>query len=167
MMPAHPIMMAGIAQKMLRILALNCPSNYNCGGPAYAATSAVDSIMHLMGIGQSLLQRQGREVDTEGFEKHIRENAVCGDSLIGQFVQHKSQILAGGMHCILSDLRHKTLRECEEITEEALLSVMQWYFDKTGASPDEFMKRLAKGDHDELIQLEKADDDDEPKKEAS
>jgi hypothetical protein len=150
----HPIMMAGLAQKMLRILALNCPPNYHCGGPAYAATSAVDNILHLMGIGVALLQREERNDDMKEFQGRVIKDAVCGSTIINQFVQHKSQILSAAIHSVVSDLRRNKLRECEEVTEEALLSVLEWYFKKTGSSIDLFVEKLKNGGHDELIQLE-------------
>jgi len=152
-------MMAGIAQRMLRILALNCPPNYHCGGPAYAATSAVDTILHLMGIGVAMLQRSGRDESVEHFEKYLRENAVSGDTVIDQFMQHKSKILSSAMHCVLSDLRRKKFRECDEVTEQAMLSVMQWYFEKSKTDPKEFMKKLANGGFNDLVELEKADEE--------
>jgi hypothetical protein len=146
--------MAGLAQKMLRILALNCPPNYHCGGPAYAATSAVDNILHLMGIGVALLQREERGDDMADFQERVRHDAVCGGGIINQFVQHKSQILSASIHSVIADLRRNKLRECEEVTEEALLSVLEWYFKKTGSSMDAFLTKLKAGGHDELIQLE-------------
>lgn len=159
MQPGHPIMMAGIAQRMLRILALNCPPNYHCGGPAYAATSAVDAILHLMGIGVAMLQRTGRDESVEHFEKYLRENAVSGDTVIDQFMEHKSKILSSAMHCVLSDLRRKKFRECDEVTELALLSVMKWYFKKSGMDPKEFVKKLDKGNFDYLETMEKEDEE--------
>ena len=152
----HPVQLAGIAQKMINILFINCPANYQCGGPAYAAQNALDSILHLMGIGVAMLQRQRRADDMSAFERQMRHDAVCGNSILKGFVQHKSQVLGSGLYSLLANIREKSFRESDEVTEEALLMIMQYYFHKTGASKEDFWKRLQTMDHDELIQLEKA-----------
>lgn len=166
MTPGHPIMMAGIAQRMLRILALNCPPNYHCGGPAYAATSSVDTILHLMGIGVAMLQRSGRDAGIVEFEDYIKKNAVSGDTVIDQFMEHKSKVLSAAMHCILADIRRDQFRECDEVTEDALLTVMQWYLKKSGTSMEDFTKKLEKGGYDNLEKLEK-ENEEQLQKEAS
>lgn len=148
------IQMASVAQKMASILALNCPPNYHCGGPAYAAVSAMDTILHLMGIGVSMLQRKGAERDEE-FEKFVHQHAVLKKEILGGFVQHKSQILAGAIHAVVANRRGMTFREPPQVTEAALLAVIEWYVQKSGISKDEFCKRLKADTYDELIQLEK------------
>lgn len=151
----HHILMAGEAQKMLSILAMQCPPNYHCGGPAYAATTSVEGILHLMGIGVTMLQRATKGGEEDWFEKMVREQAVTGSGILDQFMQHKSQILAGALHVILADLKRGQLREPEEVNEKALLSLLEWYFQKTKTDPEEFFQKLKQGGHDELIQLEK------------
>lgn len=146
--------MATVAQKMVNILALNCPPNYHCGGPAYAAVASMDEILHLMGIGVTMLQRRGNDKN-EAFEKGVHEHAVLKQSILGGFVQHKSQIVAGAIRAIMYDPRGKKLREPEPVAEAALLSVVEWYLYKTGRSKDDFVKKLKESTRDELIQLEK------------
>lgn len=150
-----PVQMAGVAQKMVNILFFTAPSNYECAGPAYAAQVALDTILHLMGIGVAFLQRGRRREGMEEYEKALWHDAVTGGSIMKQFVQHKSQILSGALYSILANIREKEFRESPEATEEALLSLMQYYFHKSGASKEEFWNRLSKMDHDELIELEK------------
>ncbi len=145
--------MATVAQKMVNILALNCPPNYHCGGPAYSAVAAMDSILYLMGIGVTMLQRRNNE-KVEAFERSVHEHAVPKQSILGGFIQHKSQIVAGALHAVLTNPREKKLREPEPVTEAALLSTVEWYLHKTGRSKDDFMKKLKESTHDELIQLE-------------
>lgn len=145
--------MATVAQKMVNILALNCPPNYHCGGPAYSAVAAMDTILHLMGIGVTMLQRRGND-NNEEFEKNVHEHAVPKQSILGGFVQHKSQIVAGALHAVLANPREKKLREPEPIAEAALLSTVEWFLNKTGRTKDDFVKKLKESTHDELIQLE-------------
>jgi hypothetical protein len=148
--------MATVAQKMVNILALNCPPNYHCGGPAYSAVASMDAILHLMGIGVTMLQRRGNDRN-EAFEKSVHEHAVPKQSILGGFVQHKSQIVAGAIYAVLSNPREKKLREPEPIAEAALLSAVEWFLHKTGRSKDEFARKLKESTHDELIQLEKSE----------
>src|SRR3972149_1828797 len=135
----HPIMMAGIAQKLLNVLFLNCPPNYACGGPAFGAIAATDKILQLMGIGVTMLQRRG-EWDTASFQEHVRHGAVTSSSIIPGFIRHKSQILSGALHSILANPIVGGLREPEPVTEEALMSVLEWFFAKTGSNPEAFWK---------------------------
>lgn len=160
MNPTHPVEMAGLAQKMAKFLFLDCPPNYSCGGPAYAALTSMDAILSLMGIGIAMIQRQGGG-NTEEYQKYVKESAVTGEGILSTFVQHKSQVLAGALHAILCDLRTRNPRECREVTDNALLAVIQWYLKKTRTDPKAFIGRILKNDHDELEQLEV---DLEPKK---
>jgi len=150
------IQMASFAHNMLSILYYTCPSNYQCGGPSYAATNAVDAILHLMGIGVPMFTRHG-PVDTSDFEKSIRDHAIKKESLLGGYVEHKSQILSGALHTMLFDTRRKELREDQEVTESSILSVVQWYLKKTGVNKESFIKRLQEESHDTLTQMENAD----------
>lgn len=153
---ASHIQIAGIAQKMLTILELNCPDNYNCGGPAYGAVAATETILHRMGIGTSMMLRRSTNPEYMlEFQKEIRRSAVTGNTILGEFSQHKSQILSTALYSLLFDVRRGTLRECDEVTEKALLTVLEWYFSKSGADRRAFWKKLQEGGHDELIQLEK------------
>lgn len=151
----NDMQIAALAQRAAKILNLDCPPNYHCGGPVYAALAAFDTILQTMGIGIALLQRQGA-LDTTAYQKHIREHAVLGDGVLSGHVQHKSQILSSALLAVLCDLRQKELRESHEATEHALLATLQWYFEKTKTSKEDFWKKLNAWDHDELIQLEKA-----------
>ena len=152
----HGIQVAGIAQKMTNILAFSCPPNYRCGGPSYAAQVSIDTILHIMGVGVAILQ--GRALsDTEEFEKHVKEGAVCGPTMLKAFVKHKSQILSGALHSVLCNLRTNTFRECPEVTEEAMLSLVEWYLQKSGQPKDEFLKKLDEGGHDQLTELDKSE----------
>lgn len=151
----HPVQMAGLAQKMAKMLFMDCPPNYYCGGPAYAALESLDAILALMGIGIAMIQRKGGP-DTLEYQKEVRQNAVEGPGIFNTFVQHKSQILAGALHAILCDIRTRETRECKEVTENALLSILQWHFHKSGVKPEDFWKKVVLMNHDELIQLEKA-----------
>lgn len=148
------LQMATVAQKMVNILALNCPPNYHCGGPAYAASSAMDAILHLMGIGVTMLQSRSNE-GNEAFEKSVQEHAVYKQSILGGYIQHKSQILAGALHSVFSNPRERGLREPEPISEAALLSLIEWYLFKAGIPKESFIEKLKASNHDELIQLEK------------
>lgn len=152
-MTPPPIAMAGVAQKMVNILHFNCPPNYQCGGPAEAAHASMDVILHLMGVGMAMLQRK-QHYDTEEWQKYIRSSAVNGEGIIEGFVQHKSQILSGALYAVLANPRVKTTRECEEVSEKALLTLLQWFFEKTKLTKEELFNKLD-GSHDELIQLEK------------
>ncbi len=150
------VQMAGVAQKLVNILFFNCPSNYECGGPAYAAQVSLDTILHLMGIGIAFLHKQQqRDSHQAEYEKHIWQEAVSSNSILKGLVQHKSQILGSALYSIMANIREQDLRESPEVTEEALLMLLQYYFEKSGASKEEFWNRLQKMDHDELIQLEK------------
>lgn len=152
MTPSHPVQMAGLAQKMAKFLFLDCPPNYACGGPAYAALASMDAILSLMGVGIAMIQRQGG--NTDEFQKHVKETCVAGEGILGTYVQHKSQVLAGALHAILCDLKTRNPRECREVTENALLAVLQWYLKKTKTDPKTFVEKILKNDHDELEQLE-------------
>lgn len=151
------IQMAGVAQKMVNILAFNCPPTYRCGGPAFAAQVSLDSILHIMGVGVALLQRGKHGHDTTDYEKFIKENAVCGPSMMKGFVKHKSQILGGALHAITTNIRSNEFRECPEVTEEAMLMLVQWYLQKSGIPIQDFVKKLEAGDHDQLTELDKTD----------
>src|SRR3990172_4053644 len=119
--------LAGVAQKMVKILSLDCPPNYACGGPAYAALQALDSILHLMGFGCAFLQKLG-VTDTSEYQKFVRKHAVLQSTVVGGLIQHKGQILSGALHAILCDFKTAQFRECPEATENALFSVLEWYF---------------------------------------
>jgi len=150
-----PIMVAGVAQKMANILAFSCPPNYVCAGPAYAAQSALEDILHILGVGITIIQRGAKISNMEEFQKEIWENTVCGESMMQSFIQHKSQILASALHSVLYSSREKEFRECGDVTEEALLMLMQYYFTRSGVSKEDFWKKLMVNNHDELEQLEK------------
>jgi hypothetical protein len=149
----HGIQVAGVAQKMTSILAFSCPANYRCGGPSYAAQVAIDAIMHIMGVGVPILQNK-RLSDTDAIEQHIKENAVCGPSMLKAFVNHKSQILGGALHTTVANLRTGELRECDEVTEKAMLMLVEWFLHKSGRTKEEFFKKLD-GGNDQLIELDK------------
>lgn len=151
------ILMASTAQKMVSLLALNCPSNYNCGGPAYGAAILCDTLLQLMGVGTAVVTRRSRTIDTTEFQKRIRKEAVSGDSVLGKYFQHKAQIVAGSVHAILYDLREEKIREHPEVLEKAMLSIVHWYLEKSGTSLEDFTKKLLAGGHDELFQIEQAD----------
>lgn len=152
------IQIAGVAQKLLTNLFFNCPANYHCGGPAYGALATLDTILHLMGVGVAVLQQQGAEKGAMAeYEKQVRAESVCGTSILGGFMQHKSQILAGSLHAILVNSREKRFRECPEVTEKAMLMLVQYYLDKSGTSKEEFWQKVLKADHNELTQLEDND----------
>jgi hypothetical protein len=153
-MTPPPIAMAGIAQKMVNILHFNCPANYQCGGPAEAAHSSMDAILHLMGVGVAMLQRK-QHYDTSDWQRYVRDSAVAGEGVLEGFVQHKSQILSGALYAVLADTRRKDTRECEEVSEKALLSLLQWFCGKTGITKEDLLNKMD-GTHDELIQMEKA-----------
>lgn len=150
----NPVQMAGLAQKMAKMLFLDCPPNYHCGGPAYAALESMDTILALMGIGIAMIQKRGND-STEAFQSEVLNNAIEGPGIYNTYIQHKSQILAGALHAMVCDIRTLDTRECREVTENALLSLLQWYFHKTGADLKDFWVKLEAMTHDELIQLEK------------
>lgn len=150
-----PVQLAGVAQKMVNILFFNCPADYACGGPAYAAQSGLDTILHQMGIGVAILQHKGGHGGMGEYEQHLRKTAVTGSSIMSAFIQHKSHILAAALHAVMASNRDKVFRENGEVTREALLMLLQYYFDKSGDSKEDFWKRLLTNSHDELIQLEK------------
>jgi len=151
--PSHPVQMAGLAQKMAKMLFLDCPPNYICGGPAYAALVSMDSILTLMGCGIAMIQRAGG--NTEPFQKFVKESAVTGDGILTTFTQHKSQVLAGALYALLCDFKTRQPRECCESTENALLATIQWFLKKSGTSPKRFAERILGENHDELEQLER------------
>lgn len=146
--------MAGTAQKMLMILNMQCPANYECGGSAYAGVAAVDNILHLMGIGIGMLRPARDNPHVQAFEKHVRESAVAGDSIVGKMVDHKSQIVAGALHSILVELRTKTFREPPEAVEKAVLSLLQWYLAKSGLTKEALLAKVDQPEYDCLQQME-------------
>lgn len=153
----HGIQIAGVAQRMANILAFSCPPTYRCGGPSFAAQIALDTILHIMGVGQAVLQKTGKSEASDKFEASVKEGAIAGSSMIKGFVKHKSQILAGALHTMVIDLRTEQFRECPEVTEEAMLSLVEWYLRKSGSTKEEFMKKLDEGGHDQLVELDKSE----------
>lgn len=154
MQPGHPVQIASIAQKMTKMLFLDCPANYNCGGPAFAALASMDAILTLMGVGITMIQRSGGGTSEE-YQKFVKASAVEGSGILSTYVQHKSQILAGALHAVLCDLKTQKTRECREVTENALLAAIQWFLKKTQTDPKVFIEKILASDHDELEQLEK------------
>lgn len=150
-----PVQLAGVAQKMVNILFFNCPADYACGGPAYAAQSGLDTILHQMGIGVAILQHKGANTGMGEYEKHLRKMSITGPSIMSAFIQHKSHILGAALQSVMASNRDQTFRENPEVTREALLMLLQYYFDKSGDSKEDFWKKLLENSHDELIQLEK------------
>lgn len=153
MNPTHPVQMAGMAQKMAKFLFLDCPPNYQCGGPAYAALVSMDAILGMMGIGIAMIQRKTGE-SSDDYQQYVRESAVSGNHIFSTFVRHKSQILASALYAILCDVRTQKLRESPEVAENALLSAVQLFLKKTGTDRAAFIKKIEAGEHDELEQLE-------------
>jgi hypothetical protein len=153
--PSHGIKIAGVAQRMANILAFSCPPNYRCGGPSYAAQVSIDSILHIMGVGVAVLQLK-RLSSVETIETHVKEGAVCGPSMLKAFTKHKSQILGGALHSVMTNIRTSELRECHEVSEEAMLMFVEWYLQKSGTK-GEFLKKLEEGGHDQLVELDKTE----------
>lgn len=153
----HGIQIAGVAQRMANILAFSCPPNYRCGGPSFAAQVSLDSILHIMGVGQAILQKSLRDDGKEEFERIVKEGAICGPSMMKSFVKHKAQILSGALHTVVANIRTNEFRECPEVTEEAMLSLVEWYLKKSDTASKEFCKKLSEGGHDQLIELEKTE----------
>jgi hypothetical protein len=141
---------------MTNILAHSCPPNYRCGGPSYAAQTATDSILHIMKVGMAILQHR-RTGDTSIIETFAKDGAICGPSMFKAFTRHKSQILGGALHSIIANIRTGGLRECPEVSEEAMLMLVEWYLQKSGTKADEFLKKLDAGGHDQLVELDKTE----------
>lgn len=153
--PSPEVQMASVAHRMVSVLFYTCPDNYQCGGPAEAAMSAVDSILHVMGIGVPLLQKTSHE-DTSEYQKAIREHAVTHDSIMGGYVQHRSQILSSALFSLMYDMRQRDFRTIPEATEKAILSLIHWFCQKRNMKPEDLLALLKEDVHDEVVQLEQS-----------